>query len=73
MTLDFFRKLTRDLPGQMDIAIEVGEESIMPVCAKTNVVQVKFNDTGEERFVLVIKPCECEIECGQVDVELNEN
>lgn len=62
MTLKEFRKIIKDLPDNMDIAIEVNGESIEPVCDKTNVVKVKFNDNGEERFVLIIKPCTCSIE-----------
>lgn len=59
------KRIQRDnkrLASNMDIAIEVNGESIEPVCDKTNVVKVKFNDNGEERFVLIIKPCTCSIE-----------
>lgn len=62
MTLAEFRKIIKGLPGAMDIAIEINEESLMPICPNTNVVQLQFNDTKEKRFVLVIKPCKCQVE-----------
>lgn len=71
MTLREFRKIIKGLPGDMDIAIEVDSESIQPVCSKTNVVKIKFDDTNEERFVFVINPCYCEEEDLLNDLNLN--
>lgn len=62
MTLTEFRKIIKGLPGAMDIAIEVSGESLMPICPNTDVIQIQFNDTKEKTFVLVIKPCICELE-----------
>lgn len=42
MTLTEFRKMIKGMPGNMDIAIEVSEESIMPVCSNPNVIKIKF-------------------------------
>lgn len=67
MTLTEFRKIIKGLPGNMDIAIEVSEDSIEEVCGITNVIKVKFNDTGKEKFVFVIKPCSCTVEDAIMD------
>lgn len=71
MTLTEFRKMIKGMPGNMDIAIEVSDESIMPVCSNPNVIKIKFNDTNEERFVFVIKPCTCELVKPDTDICLN--
>lgn len=72
MTLTEFRKIIKGLPGAMDIAIETGEESLMPICPNTEVIQIQFNGTKEKTFVLVIKPCICQIQKEKLcDISLN--
>ncbi len=73
MTLKEFRKIIRGLPGEMDIAIDTEDGSLEPICGNIEVVELKFNETEEKRFVLVIKPCRCEEEVEELTENINLN
>jgi len=61
MTIKEFKKILKGIPDGFDIAIDVGDNSLMPICpTDCGVTQLEFNDTREKVFVFVLCPCSCE-------------
>lgn len=53
--------MIKKIPDNFDIAMDMGDESLMPICkTDSHVVQVEFNDTKEKRMVFVLCPCSCD-------------
>lgn len=60
MTVKELKKLLKDIPGHFDIAIEVGEESLMPICpSDSGVIEAEYNDNKKKIFIFVLAPCSC--------------
>jgi hypothetical protein len=75
MTIKELKKLLKGIPDNFDIAIETGEQSLMPICpTDSGVIQLEFNDTKEKRFVFILAPCSCPPENeSQIESEINLN
>lgn len=60
MTVKQLKKILKDVPGHFDIAMDGGNESIIPICPNdSHVSQIEFNDTKKRIFVFVLCPCSC--------------
>lgn len=60
MTVGEIKEILADIPDEFDIAMDDGNESLMPIChTDSGVVQIQFNDNKKKVFVFVLCPCSC--------------
>lgn len=60
MTVRELKKMLKDIPGEFDIAMDVGEGSLMPICpTDSGVAQLEFNDNKKKIFCFVLVQCSC--------------
>lgn len=60
MTVRELKQMLKGIPGDFDIAMGDGENSLTPICGTdSGVIQVEFNDTKKKVFVFVLTPCSC--------------
>ncbi len=72
MTVKELMKILKKLPKDFDVAIEIDDESIAPICEDTDVIKVTFTDDNTEKMILVLRPCEfVEEKLDEVDINLN--
>lgn len=73
MTIKQLRGMLKGLPGDFDIAMDNGENSLIPICpTDSHVCQIQFDDTKEKIFVFVLCPCSCDgIGDNTLDINLN--
>lgn len=61
MTIKELKKMLKGIPDNFDIAMDAGNNSLMPICSTdSGVAQLEFNDTKEKVFVFILCPCSCE-------------
>jgi hypothetical protein len=60
MTVKELKKILKDIPGDFDIAMDMGDESLMPICpTDSHIAQLEFNDSKKKIFVFILCPCSC--------------
>lgn len=60
MTVGELKEILADIPDDFDIAMNDGNESLVPIChTDSHVTQIQFNDTKEKIFVFILCPCSC--------------
>lgn len=60
MTVKELKKILKAIPNDFDIAIEINDYSIMPICpTDSGIVEIEFNDNKKKAFIFVLRQCSC--------------
>lgn len=67
MTVEDMLELLKDLPPDMNIAIEIEKDRYMPCCiTNSGIIDMIDLEDGEKESVLLLAPCSC----TQTDCEI---
>ena len=73
MTVAELKLLIEDLPDDMDVFMPFGEDDLITVCyVKSDVVEIDLEEV-EKKKILILQPCDCEIEYNENEGKPNLN